>query len=54
VPMTEAARDCENCGRVDDELTAVHRIYLVPEEIRVEDTERWCVSCRTQYPHEDA
>jgi hypothetical protein len=54
VPTTEATSECENCGRFDDELTVVHRMYLVPEEIRVEEIERWCVSCRTQYPHEDA
>jgi hypothetical protein len=55
LPITEATAECENCGRLSaDGLAVVHRMYLIPEEIRVEETERWCVSCRTQYPHEDA
>jgi hypothetical protein len=54
VPTGRAALECENCGRPDDDLTVVHRMYLIPEEIRVEEVERWCVSCRTQYPHDEA
>jgi hypothetical protein len=49
---------CENCTRDDEDLLAVHRVYVVPEtwdtegsETVVEETERWCVSCRSQYPH---
>lgn len=39
----------------------MRRVYLVPESwdvsassSTVEEVERWCFSCRTQYPHEDA
>ncbi len=52
-------RVCENCTFPDEELALVHRVYVTPEdwdakaEIRViDDTELWCVSCRTQYPHQ--
>lgn len=52
-------RTCENCAREDDDLVVVHRIYVVPESwdtaassTTVEETERWCFSCRSQYPHE--
>jgi hypothetical protein len=47
--------ECESCGRPDGDLVEVHRVYLIPEPATVvEDTERWCVSCRSQYPHEPA
>jgi hypothetical protein len=45
---------CANCGRDDDDLSPVHRVYLHPEAITLTEVEWWCVSCRTQYPHEDA
>jgi hypothetical protein len=45
---------CANCGRDDDDLSAVHRVYLLPEERTLDEIEWWCVSCRTQYPHRDA
>jgi hypothetical protein len=45
---------CANCGRDDDELAPVYRVYLVPEPRRLDEVEWWCVSCQTQYPHEDA
>jgi hypothetical protein len=64
-PSDEAL--CENCARPDDDLATVQRIYLVPadpstgagaisgatEVVRevLDDLERWCFSCRTQYPH---
>lgn len=41
------------CGRDDDELEEVHRVYLLPEPQRLDDVEWWCASCRTQYPHEE-
>ncbi len=51
---------CTSCGR-DDELSAVHRVYVTPEawdtpgRADVQDeVEHWCFACRTQYPHEDA
>ena len=52
-------RVCENCAREDDDLVVVHRLYVVPEAwdtpgsvTRVAESERWCFSCRSQYPHE--
>jgi hypothetical protein len=48
---------CDNCAREDDDLVAVHRVYLLPEAwdtigsvTRVAATELWCFSCRSQYP----
>jgi hypothetical protein len=50
---------CESCGADSDDLTPVHRKYVTPAGeghatvTRVlDEVERWCVSCRTQYPHE--
>ena len=55
--MTE--RVCENCAFPDDDLALVRRVYVTPESWDrsaavdvVADTELWCVSCRSQYPHE--
>ena len=52
-------RVCENCAREDDDLVVVHRLYVVPESwdtagsvTRVDETEAWCFSCRSMYPHE--
>jgi hypothetical protein len=54
-------RVCENCAREDDDLVLVHRLYVVPEAwdtpgsvTRVAESELWCFSCRSQYPHEVA
>jgi hypothetical protein len=55
--MTE--RVCENCAMPDEELVLVRRVYVTPEtwdnpevEIQeVDETELWCVSCMSQYPH---
>jgi hypothetical protein len=44
---------CGNCGRPSDDLAAVHRVYLVPERVRLDEAEWWCASCRSQYPHEE-
>ncbi|HET9070302.1 MAG TPA: hypothetical protein VFN60_00190 [Acidimicrobiales bacterium] len=44
--------DCANCGAPAGDLAPVHRVYLLPERVRVDEVERWCLSCRTQYPHE--
>jgi hypothetical protein len=53
-------RVCENCAFPDDELVLVRRVYVTPETWDtpashdvVEEPELWCVSCRSQYPHED-
>lgn len=52
---------CENCARDDDDVAAVHRVYVVPQAwdtpgstTRVDEPERWCYSCRSQYPNEPA
>jgi len=52
-------RVCENCAGEDDDLVVVHRLYVVPDSwdspgstTRVEETELWCFSCRSLYPHE--
>jgi hypothetical protein len=59
--LASVERVCENCGGEDDDLVAVHRLYVVPESwdsaggtSRVEATELWCFSCRSMYPHEVA
>jgi hypothetical protein len=51
---------CENCAREDSEIAPVKRMYVVPESwdtkgssTTMDEVERWCWSCRTQYPHED-
>jgi hypothetical protein len=58
---TMSERACENCARDDDDLVAVHRVYVVPESWdtpgssqTVDEVELWCFSCRSQYPHEEA
>src|SRR5512132_4013139 len=55
--MTERA--CENCAFPDEELVLVRRVCVTPETWErpasrqvVEEPELWCVSCRSQYPHE--
>jgi hypothetical protein len=52
-------RVCENCAHEDDELVLVRRVYVVPatwdaegSETVVAEPELWCVSCRSQYPHD--
>jgi hypothetical protein len=51
---------CQSCGSSerDEDLVPVHRVYLeVDEAGRVTgekvlaEVERWCVSCRSLYPH---
>ena len=55
----EVAAWCESCGRDDEPLTEVQRIYVTPAswdtEARREPakgTEWWCLVCQTHYPHE--
>ncbi|HEX2038436.1 MAG TPA: hypothetical protein VHF47_01755 [Acidimicrobiales bacterium] len=54
-------RVCESCAREDDDLVVVKRVYVVPETwdtpgsaTTVAETELWCFSCRSLYPHEVA
>jgi hypothetical protein len=52
-------RVCENCAFPDEDLALVRRVYVTPETWHtpasqevVDGAELWCVSCRSQYPHE--
>lgn len=48
---------CESCGRDDEDLEVVHRVYLLvgdegEDTVSVlPETERWCPSCCATYPH---
>jgi hypothetical protein len=56
---------CESCGRLEDDLLKVQRIYLLPaDDPGVQpvtedadlvpspgDIELWCASCRGTFPH---
>lgn len=64
VAMSRQAKSherCTSCGRTDEPVMAVHRVYVTPEawDTRgkvdvVDEVEHWCFVCRTHYPHEDA
>lgn len=50
---------CDSCGAEADDLASVRRVYVTPaawdtdERVDVVDEpERWCVPCRTNYPHQ--
>jgi len=50
---------CDSCGRDDEDLESVHRVYVTPESWDtagrvdvVDEVERWCFACRTHYPHQ--
>jgi len=50
---------CDSCGDERDDLVPVHRQYVTPEawdtQAKVEvvaEVERWCLVCRTHYPHQ--
>ncbi len=56
-----AVGTCDSCGREDEELYAVHRVYVTPEawdtpgsSRQLDDVERWCLVCVSHYPHEPA
>jgi hypothetical protein len=57
---------CESCGRDGEDTEAVHRVYLVlpdgaPTDAAtidelasttvLDEVERWCATCRDQFPH---
>lgn len=49
---------CESCGREDEPILEVRRVYLTPATVdRAEaaqvmnDAEHWCEVCREHYPH---
>jgi len=53
------ATTCDSCGSPDDDLVAVHRVYVTPaawdteEKVEVVDeVEQWCFPCRSHYPHQ--
>lgn len=59
--MATSTGTCDSCGREEpeDELVALHRVYVTPpswdveERIDVvEEVERWCFPCRSSYPHQ--
>jgi hypothetical protein len=60
VYLLDVVGTCESCGRKNEELVAVHRVYVTPESWDtagrvdvVDEIERWCFTCRTHYPHEE-
>ena len=65
VRPVDDALACENCARFETNeanLVRVHRVYLEfdewgeqePKATVVDEVERWCMSCRSIYPHEVA
>lgn len=59
LPSPPIERVCESCGRDDEDLVAVRRVYVTPEtwdaagsSKTMPDVEVWCFPCRTMYPHE--
>jgi hypothetical protein len=49
---------CDSCGRDDEQVTEVVRLYVVPERwdqeqkvTEADGTEHWCFPCLTHYPH---
>ena len=51
---------CDSCGRGDEAVVEVVRLYVVPETwdqepsvSEAEGTEWWCFPCRTHYPHRE-
>ena len=59
-PGAVGAAVCESCGAPDETLVEVHRVYLdtdgqgrVIGERVLPDVERWCLVCRTHYPHRE-
>ena len=62
LPVSDALA-CENCARTESNaanLAPVHRVYLEldefgeqePKATVMDEVERWCLSCRSIYPHE--
>lgn len=55
----QAGGHCDSCGRDDEDVAPVHRVYVTPEtwdtegKVEVVDTiEQWCFVCRSHYPHQ--
>ncbi|HXQ75770.1 MAG TPA: hypothetical protein VN791_04685 [Acidimicrobiales bacterium] len=56
-----AGETCDSCGGPGDRLEEVRRIYVtiddggrVTASETVDRPERWCLSCRSLYPHRPA
>lgn len=52
---------CDSCGRDDEEVEAVRRVYVTPDAaggppgfLEADHDERWCAACRATYPHRAA
>ena len=57
--MVDVIERCDSCGRDDEVVVAVRRVYLTladwDREEKVEivaESERWCTVCREHYPHQ--
>jgi hypothetical protein len=56
-PGSASIGTCESCGRDDEDLVEVHRVYVRvaddgSQQIdEVPEPEGWCASCRATYPH---
>ena len=52
--------ECENCASPDTDVAPVRRVYLHPDAdgddgfTVLDEVERWCFSCRSQYPNDPA
>jgi hypothetical protein len=55
--MLTSQDTCGSCGRHEEPLEEVRRVYLVVDDegtqhvTEVEGAEWWCGSCRATYPH---
>jgi hypothetical protein len=51
---------CESCGRDDEVLTVVRRIWVTPAawdtegSVKPGELEAWCATCVVHYPHQEA
>ena len=57
--MAAVVGRCDSCGRDDERVAPVQRVYVTPadwdREERIEvvpETEAWCEVCREHYPHQ--
>jgi hypothetical protein len=56
-PTMSETGTCQSCGREDEAIVLVTRLYVTPEswdtpgKVEVAEDEWWCFACRTHYPH---
>ncbi len=49
---------CQSCGRSDETLTVVRRVWVTPEswetdgKVDLGELEAWCSTCQAHYPHQ--